>query len=368
MKRILIILSLALCCLGLNAAVTAVFNPGALHLNHLSTFTFDPVSPGEQPILTQLTITNQGPSQKLKLQTVLRWNSQVLIQPAQAVFITKEPLATGHSIMLTNRHLISESSSSELETEGNLQIDIIRVMKNCPTLKNAILSGYFPDGEIQLEVSVKAEDSPTWEDTKIFTIRIRNAGAIYPISPGKAMGQEPSIVENIPVSFLWNALNTGFNEQQIVIKEFPPNSPPSFSTVAQTGVDVYRTPEGTHDASGFSDYIPFSDKYYYAWRVYTPIYDQTNLHELDKTPSQSNFLASEWFVFRYLADDVNAPDPNDVWAMLMRLGDLDVINILNTGHVPTGEVIFEGRRYTGKDAMDILDSLMGRDFSAELKD
>lgn len=368
MKRTLVIIILALFCLGLSAAVTAVFNPPVLQLNQLATFTFDPLSPHEQALLTQLTITNLGEPQKLKIQVVLSYNNRVLVHPAEAIFITKETLSTGETLTLNNRNLISESESVELETVGSINMDIIRVMRNTPAMRDAILAGFFPDGEVKLEVSVKGEDSSSWEASDVFTIQIRNNGTIYPLSPGIVIGQVPPIENAIPISFLWNTINTGFNEQHIVIKEFPPNSPPSYSTVAQTGVEVYRSPEGVSELSGASPYIPFSDKYYYAWRVYTPLYDQRNPHELDKATSQGNFLASEWFVFRYIADDMDAPSPNELQALLNILGNDDLINILNMGYVPTGEVILENRSYTGQDAANILGSLMGKDIQVKLKD
>lgn len=368
MKRIFLIFGLALFCFGLSAAVTAAFSPPVIRLNQLSTFTFDALSPHEQPLLTQLTITNLGEPQKLKIQVELSYNNEVLIRPSEAIFITKEIVEAGGFRILSNRHLISESESTELETVGSINMDIIRVMRNTPSLRDAILAGFFPDGEVKLKVSVKGEDSPSWEDTAVFTIQIRNNGTIYPLSPGVIIGQVPPIQKAIPISFLWNTINTGFNEQQLVVKEFPPNSPPSYSTVAQTGVEVYRSSEGVSELSGASPYIPFSDKYYYAWRVYTPLYDQTNPHELDKASSQGKFRASEWFVFRYIADDMDAPSPNDLQALLSILGNDDLINILNMGYVPTGEVILENRSYTGREAADILGSLMGKDIQVELKD
>ncbi|MDD3534290.1 MAG: hypothetical protein PHR27_09745, partial [Candidatus Cloacimonetes bacterium] len=329
-----------------------------------------PISPHEQPILAQLTVTNgDAEAQKVKIQVELKWNNKVLIQPGKAVFITIQPIPAGESIYLNNRHLISESGSAELDTDGNINIDIIGVMERSPSLKDAILSGYFPDGELQMKASVKAENSPMWDNVAVLTIKIRNAGGIYPISPGKAIGTLPPKVKEIPVSFLWNAINTGFKEntQHIVIKEFPPNNPPNISTVAHTGVDVYRTRE-KGESSGFSEYIPFTNKHYYAWRVYTPIYDQLDFITVDKTSSGGNFLASEWFVFQYLPDDIDAPDSSDVMAMLQLLGNPYLINFLNMGLTPTGEVIFEGRRYTGQDAIDILSSLAGKEIQVELKD
>ena len=366
MKRILVIIGMALFCLGLGAAVSVTFDSALLNLNKLSTFTFDPVSPQEQPILTHLTVTNQGTSDKVIIQLVLKWNSNALIKPGQAVYRTRRPLDTNQSLYLSNRDLVSESSGVDLEPLGNVNINIINEIENFPTLEGAVLSGYFPDGELLLEASVRAEKSANWESIDTFRIRIRNAGAIYLSSPGKVIGQVAPIVKDIPVSFLWNSINTGFafNQQQIVIKEFPPNSAPSYSTVAQTGVEIYR-----RDAdSGFSDYIPFSDKYYYAWRVYTPIHDQTNLQDVDKASSHGNFLASEWFVFRYLAEDMDGPNPDEIQAMLNVLGNSYLIHLLNMGYAPTGEVLLDGRRYTGQDAVDILASLSGKEIHVELRD
>lgn len=368
MKYLLIILSLAFLCFSLQAAVTARFSPREIQMNQMKTFTFDPVDPESQPILTQLTITNQAEPAHIKMQVVLRWNNNLIIQPNQAVFISREPLATGESLVLNNRDLIREQSSVYFEPEGNIFIDIIDVVENYPTLEEAVLSGYYPDGKMLLEVSVKAADAQNWENTATFSVTIRNAGAIYLSSPGKAIGDVPPVIDTTPVSFLWNAINTGFNTQSIVIKEFPPNASPSLSTVAQTGTVVYRTPEGIDAASGFSEYIPFNNGYYYAWRVHTPLYNETNYIELDKTNSGASFVASDWFVFQF---KVNDPDPvgsEEVQSMLNALGNSQLINLQNLGFTPTGEVIYEGRVYRGQDAIDIINSLMGKDIQVEIKD
>jgi hypothetical protein len=41
---------------------------------------------------------------------------------------------------------------------------------------------------------------------------------------------------------------------------------------------------------------------------------------------------------------------------------------MNLGYTPTGAVIFEGRTYTGQEALDILSSLVGKDLTVEIKD
>jgi hypothetical protein len=44
------------------------------------------------------------------------------------------------------------------------------------------------------------------------------------------------------------------------------------------------------------------------------------------------------------------------------------MRILLQGYRPTGEVILDGRSYKGQDAVDIIESLAGKEFQVEIKD
>jgi hypothetical protein len=63
--------------------------------------------------------------------------------------------------------------------------------------------------------------------------------------------------------------------------------------------------------------------------------------------------------------DVSA---EDLQLVLNMLEDPALSNIMNLGYTPTGAVIFEGRTYTGQEALDILSSLVGKDLTVEIKD
>ncbi|MDD3282765.1 MAG: hypothetical protein PHY41_04745, partial [Candidatus Cloacimonetes bacterium] len=87
MKRILIIVAVLLVCLNM-WAIDLRFNPPVIEVNQLSTFSFDPVAPESQPILTNLTITNDNVQQKIKLQVVVKWNNTPILDEGEAIFIS----------------------------------------------------------------------------------------------------------------------------------------------------------------------------------------------------------------------------------------------------------------------------------------
>ncbi len=360
MKRTIIMLSLTLLVLGLSATLTLRFSPPEVQLNQFSTLSFDPVSPESQPILTSLTITNGPTAQKIKMQVGLKWNGDYVINPDQIRFISIDTWDANHSETITNRDLVTENESMYFYTDGPMNIDIMESLESYSLLESAALTGYFPDGVLQLEISVKGENSANWEATSIFNIRIRNAGAIHLVSPGKQIGQVAQDLGSLPVSFFWNSVNTGFNDQYLVVKEFAPNSPPELSNIDHSGSVAYRSPEAV--SSGFSDYIPFNDGHYYAWKVYMQLHDEHG------SGASGPMLESRWFVFRYVADQEADEDQGDVQAILNLLQNPALINLINLGYTPTGEVIYNGRTYTGQDALDLLNSLLGKEIEVNIQD
>jgi len=364
MKRIFTIFTFSLIILSLSAMPSISFSPREIQLNRLSTLSFDPVSPQSQPILATVNLTNGSTQQRLRMQVVLKWNNNTIIQPGEVLFISRDAMAPGQSVTLTNRDMITEQGNIEFEADGNIDIDIMNAVESFPTLEEAALSGYFPDGVLQLEVSVKGENAPNWEATDIFRIRIRNAGAIHLISPGRLVGQNPPKVSGLPISFFWNAVNTGFNEERIVIREYPPHTPPQAGNIERSGSEVYHSQTGV--SSGFSEYIPFNNGYYYAWQIYVPLYDENNPNTL-RAAASSN-LKSRWYVFQYDEDFVGDDDASDVQALLNLLADVNLLNLQNLGYTPTGEVIYNGVSYKGQEAIDLLSKLIGKELDIKIRD
>lgn len=363
MKRIFLTFSLLIMCLS-SWALSLVFSPSTLDVNQISTFSFDPYNPPAQPLLTHAILTNDNVQQHVEMQVVVKWNNIPLISEGNALFRTMQMLNPGQVLDLTNRDLISNQASDYFEVV-RLEFNIMDMVDRFPTLKDAVLSGYFPDGNLQMMVYLRPAGSSVWQAPSTFTIRIRNAGAIFLNSPGALIGRRVPVVEHLPVSFIWNSVNTGFNDQKLVIREYPPNNPPRLNTIKNTGVEVYHSQMAEN--SGFSQYLPLNNGYYYAWMVYTEIFDQDNVH-FGRPGANARKLESNWFVFRYMMDEGGDASPEDVQIMLNMLGNSTIKNLLSLGYTPTGEVISDGRTYRGQDALDILATLAGKELQVEVKD
>ena len=363
MKRILYIFALLFVALNL-WSVELAFNPSGIQVNELRTFSFDPVNPGSQPVLTTLTITNDQQDQYVKLRIEISWNNNEIISGDDAVFISEEKIAPGQVIQMTNRELITNTSNQYFRPDGSININIIDEIEDLSILEEAVLSGYFPDGEIQLRISAWPEDAPANVTSRTFTITIRNAGSINLISPGALIGLKVPDLSDLPVNFIWNAVTTSFNKQTLVVRQYPPNGQPKLSTISSTGTEILRVDDVN---SGFCEYLPLKTDYYYAWQVFTDRYDEHN-PKLGRSGSQSNPYASSWYVFRYVEDKGGDATPEEVQTILDMLQNPALLNILNLGYTPTGEVIYEGRTYRGQDAVDILSSLLGKDIKVKIKD
>ncbi|MDD4309497.1 MAG: hypothetical protein PHO32_03890 [Candidatus Cloacimonetes bacterium] len=347
------------------------FTPTSVEVNNLNTASFDPVEPWSQPDLTQLTITNQSTleSYALDLKMGVYWNDRKLVE---ANYQTKPgvQLLPGAQFHLGNRDLITNIDNVYFQKkpeEPELSVD--SAINSNSTLKSAVLAGFFPDGDLQLRVWVRQSPVPDdpWQepgtDYQAFTIMIRNAGVINLLSPGEPIGQNPPILSNAPLSFLWNSVFTGFNPQTLTIREYPPTFPPQSGNIANTGSLFFQKPDCF---SGFADFLPFIPGNYYAWQVSTPL---TNEYSNPNSTTTSTFaLKSNWFVFRYANEPEDGSSVAEFQARLNNLQNNDLRNIQVEGYVPVGVVVIDGITYSGNEALKLIDSLIGQDIKVLLKD
>lgn len=347
-----------------NNVFSGRFTPETIVLNEVSAATFDPQNEAGQTYLTTLTVQNISPiSHKLGMKVRLTWNGKRILETE---FLSKEEIAPSETLVLTNGDLFTNASSHYFSLISGGYTGIDDIIKIDPTLKQALLSGYFPDGTIKAEISMKAETSTQYEAPIYFTITVRNTGAISLLSPGQKIGSAPPQVNMQPVNFMWNALNTGFNKAWITIREFPQNLPPTKTSVALTGTLFYETPDDAAardliDNFMFADYLPFNDGCYYAWQITLDRYTQHNPASPSKRPKDTESLKSEWYVFQYVADGTTVENESELKTLLMSLND-DAINALfSQGFNPAGNVIFNGRNYSGHEAVRLLQEIMEKD-------
>ncbi len=359
---LLVLISLPL----LSLDVEASFTPSAIQVNNFNTASFDPVHPETQPVITTLDIRNNtNASFYVKLRLRIKWNG---IDLTSADYISKMPIEpNGVFPSLSNRDLITVNASTYFmkDPQGTESItSLTDIINNSPLLESAVLSGFFPDGLLVLEVSVRRADQTSVADTKTFSINIRNAGVINLSSPGRALGQTPADVDGSPLTFAWNSINTNFNEYYLTIREFPPSVVPNISTVETMGTQFF-TSSAPLVGNSFNEFLPFVSGNYYAWQVTTRLYDETNPQI--RANDRNAVLKSNWFVFRYISPDQSPINSiNELQAVLISLGQPSLISVFDQGFATTGEVIYNGRTYSGQEAIDLVRELIGREISIEI--
>jgi len=358
---------------------SASFTPSRVYVNELNTASFDPSAPDIQPLLTNLTIPNNGDTAaRIRMKLEVLWNTLTIIG---SEYISKEEVQPGGIIPLTNRDLITTEASSYFNTvAGTPTINLDAILNSSPVLKDAVLSGYFPDGDLIIRISLSESlVTPEYESPVAFIITVRNTGVIHLVSPGSQIGTTPTLVNMKPVSFVWNAVNTGFNLAWITIREFNPQNPPNSGSVATTGNLIYETPDDASAAAlaqslNFADFLAFNENHYYAWQITMDNYDEYNVNLTPPLPPSkrnrgktgSNTITSIWNVFKYVSDASDSQNANEIQALLNQLNRLEIQNLFNSGFMPTGLVNADGRNYTGSDAVRIVEELIGKELEINI--
>jgi len=357
-----LILLIAVTISAQNRGLTATFTPASLNVNMLYTTSFDPFAPHNQPLLTTLTITNSlDESYPVDLQVRVRWNGILLVT---ADFRTKEGMGipANGTFYLTNRDLITNHASTNFIKLDD-EIDLQEIINASNLLRDAALSGSFPDGTITIEIAVKRTGTAAWASEADFSITVQNIGNIYAVYPGNPLGGVPPIMN--PTGYLWNALFTNFNTFNLTIKEFPPNNPPTSGNIETSGTVFFANP-APMTTSSFTDFLPYRDNHYYAWQVSSTMFTETNPLRRGRSGGTSGEVKSNWHVFQFNASIDTQDQQSEFFTILSLLNNPLIINMLNSGWRPTGTVIYNGRFVSGQDALDLLNSLIGLSIEAEI--
>jgi hypothetical protein len=341
-------------------------SPQSIFVNTLNTGSFDPVNPMNQPQLTTVTISNTT-AQPFKYQVgiVIKWNETQLVN---VTYKSKNLLHPGIPVSYSNRDLITNSASNQFEAPDG-DISITQIMNSSDILRSALQAGYFPDGQLRfimtaIPIEVPSMPNPT-PATTAFTVIVKNIKSIFLTYPGKPLGQNPTDVNMNPSTFLWNAINTDQNQYKLTIKEFLPNHAPTSNNVETGGRRVFSN---VLSGNMFSEFLPFQNRHYYAWQVSTGLYDESAPFN-GTAGQQTQELKSDWFVFRYVANQGGESAANQQMAALInQLNDPQIQYLLSLGYNITGVVVYEGRVYSGQEALELIQSLIGKDITVEIKD
>lgn len=352
------------------SSVSAVFMPPSIFVNSLNTAQFDPVNPENQPLLTSLVITNRTNTPFRYMLTLnINWNNVQMVSEVR--YKSKEQLQT--SVTLTNRDFINKNEGDKLyKPVGDISFDTI--INSNSILRDALQAGNFPDGTLTFNFKIEPinadgfNPNPSDFATVSFTITVKNISAIFLSYPGKPIGQTPPVINLRPITFMWNSVTSAydqpFRKYRLIIREFASSHPPTANSVETTGRKVY---DGEVASNVFTDFLPFQNNYIYAWQVTTGVFTESSALS-DTNASPAGTVKSDWYVFRYVADTETSGSFSQLKAALMMLNNETIQDTFAQGYDVTGAVFYEGRVYTGKEAVDLVKSLAGKEIEVELQD
>jgi hypothetical protein len=287
----------------------------------------------------------------------LDWNGVNLFDTYLQAKIVQE------QITVTNQNLFVTNGSIYFRTpEPN--INLSSIFDNNEDFKNIILNtGRFPDG-IYL-FTLRAVNDPQEQilisNVETFSLEIRNANAIYLLSPGVQLGGMIPTINNLPINFLWNSNLIGINNIvpglgtfTLTIREFD-----QVGDIQLDNIDNGQVFRQITDliGSNYSEFIPFESGKYYAWQISTPLADPSITNPLDQPT-----LQSPWIVFKYVVEGSAAgTTPEDeIVIILTNLNDPQVNGTLNDEFKPTGNVYVDDQLFSGMGALQQLQRLSGK--------
>ncbi len=345
------------------------FQPASISVKSLKATSFDPAAPWQQPSLATLWIRNESPQNfRVQMRVELLWNglSETLIA---AEFISNEALPAGGQFPpLSNRDLVTSQSSAHFTRVGNSNFSLDQFSRRNPILRDAIKAGYFPDGALTIRVLAKPQSGiEDWSTatSASFDIHIKNDGVITLLSPGAPEPAQPVKVDENPVNFIWNIVASSYNRCVLTILEFPENLPPRPENIAQTGIRFFQT-----DVTGdhFSEFLPFKPGNYYAWQLWTrgPQYNYPQ-SRFWQNPEPGD-LVSGWNLFQYTAPSAEEDHAERIITKLRKLDEADLEELFIQGFKPTGEVIWQGKSYSGRGASDLIDMISGKKYRVTIQE
>lgn len=367
MKRIMVLLIL-ICALSgpMWAQISLSLSPAEIFVNSLSTSSFDPIRPDTQPVLTNITVTNTSiQDMRFRMKVEIYWNGNKIVN--DPVMNAKNAIPAGQTWFLTNRDLVTNTESQYFNSPVP-DVSLQDALNSHPVLRTALQSGFFPDGDLIFTFTALHETSNDVYEAKTFKIRVQNIHSVFLTYPGRPVGQTPPEVNISPVTFMWNSVNTSVNKFRLVIKEFVPANPPTVNSVETGGRKVFSDDIVNNVFSGF---LPFKDKHFYAWQINIGLYDESmpSITQNKQDEQFSDRLKSDWHVFQYASvKDESGSTYQQLMAILNMLKNEDIQNQFAKGFEVTGAIIYEGQVYTGKDAVDLAKTLIGKEIEVEIKD
>ena len=342
--------------------------------NRFNIAQIDPDLPHSQPIIFSWTINrnpdNMNESIPFALNVRLTW-SGVNVPLLDYQVVAKTDLWTMNTIPITNRDILTSMDSDKFVTIGS-GISLNELFDAAPVLEDVVLdTGLLPDGTYLLSIQAYPFDEETGSigTNSISGIgdrefKVKNANAIFLNQPGAKMGGTIPQIHNNIVVFNWQSnllidplLGDGF---KLTIKEFERKDDMTGRDLERVGREFMVIED--IPSSVYSGFIPFTDGYYYAWKVSAPI-------STESAPDGDALqIESEYKVFHFVEDTSSTSNQIilEIAELLRQFGDNGVNSLLDGGNVPTTNVITEESWLSGEKAVKKIKEFIGKSVTIKI--
>ncbi len=316
---------------------------------------FDPDNPADQPLLFNLTVTNNGGIEHF-IKIDMLWRGNSLLQGGGEIY----PINVPNVYHLSNRMIIT-TGTSQFETN----FDAEDIWQNNSEFEELILeTGRFPDGEYMfLFQAFESEnsDQPISNQATVI-ITITSPVSISLITPGNPVGLGPSSITDLNPTFVWFS---NFTDYTITVFELDNDGSQSTSLEE---IELLE-PLFSEQVSGttfpyptYAERLEFEKTY--GWQITADISSPDE--SLNKTEK------SDIYLFTVNSGEQIDVDNQALINFLMQLNSeqtKEAIDLLKTGYFSTN-LKYDGNQIETSDLNDILMGYTGnairiRSFSIE---
>ena len=370
MKKIVLYVLFIVIALMLNAqsiSVTPV--PGFGQYNRFNIAQIDPDQPFSQPVIFSWDINRDQASGTdslpFTLKVKLTWNNLTLLDYE---LTAKEDFWTQNEERVTNRDVLTSIDSRKFYV-GAEMISIDNLFDAAPALEDVVLNtGLLPDGVYSLSIQANSPVTiPSLSNKASINFEVKNANAIFLNQPGAEMGGAIPQLHNNIVVFNWQSNLVGLTEYKLTIKEFERKDDMIGRDLERVGREFMVI--DALISSVYSGFLPFTDGYYYAWKVSAPIYSESTDYNPDiETQSSSLSVQSEYKVFHFVEDTSSTSNQItlEIAELLRQFGDNGVNSLLDGGNVPTTNVITEESWLSGEKAVKKIKEFIGKSVTIKI--
>ncbi|MDP8231101.1 MAG: hypothetical protein P9L91_00365, partial [Candidatus Zophobacter franzmannii] len=295
------------------------------------------------------------------LDVVLTWNGLTLLDYE---LTAKDDFWTQSVVSVTNRDVLTSIISDKFEV-GTDMISIDDLFTAAPALEDVVLNtGLLPDGNYSLSIQANSPiTNPSLSNKASINFTVKNANAIFLNQPGAEMGGTVPQLHNNIVVFNWqsNLFNPSSGKGfKLTIKEFERKDDMTGRDLERVGREFMVIED--IPSSVYSGFIPFTDGYYYAWKVSAPI-------STESAPDGDALqIESEYKVFHFVEDTSSTSNQItlEIAELLRQFGDNGVNSLLDGGNVPTTNVITEESWLSGEKAVKKIKEFIGKSVTIKI--